>query len=98
MSSDSESSLIVPGAIRSDRPLRPAWSAGRPHSGAASRGKSTNSTAASGNPCSSSLAVRASGAVHDCPAAVGGRARTSRTAPMSRTTGTAAIAASTDWL
>ena len=59
--SSSDSSLIEPGAIRSDRPVRAPASAGSPHSGPASRGKSTNSTAASGIPCTNRRTARANG-------------------------------------
>ena len=46
----------------SESPDRAAWSAGMPHSGPATRGKSRNSVTASGIPCANILSVVASGA------------------------------------
>ena len=49
--SSSERSLMSPGDIESDRPVRAAVSVGRLHSGEARRGNSTNSSTAIGRPC-----------------------------------------------
>ncbi len=90
----------MPGTIASESPDCARGSVGNPHSGTARRGKSRNSTAASGMPCSSSFAERATGPRNDaCVAAeFAGRARTSRVAPISTSAGAPASAASGDWL
>ena len=98
--SDSVSSPIWPGAIESDSPVLAPWSAGRPHSGAARRGNSTNSSAATGSPCSIITALRRIAARHlNAGASVAPLpVSTSSATPTSTTAGSAAIAASSDWL
>ncbi len=99
MASDSDNSLIIPGAIRSERPVVALRSAGRPHNGLASRGKTRNSAAAIGRPCAIIVAVRAQAARHAgaTPDELSLHASDSSAAPVASTAGNAAAAASIDW-
>ena len=76
------------------------WSAGTPHSGPATRGKSRNSITASGIPWANILSVATSGARQ--PPRTGGseagRASACSVPPRSTTAGIAAAAESSDWL
>src|SRR4029453_13118257 len=86
-SSDSESSLICPGDIDSDRPLFAPRSEGSPHNGVERPGNTKHNINATGRPCSIMTALRRialrEGKVRD--AACGSPVSTSSATPTSST-------------
>ncbi len=96
--SDSDSSLMPPGAMCSESPVFAPWSTGSPHSGAPSRGNRTNSSAASGMPCANIRQASATGIPQfdGCGADCGCIVSTISVAPSSTIAGTAASAANID--
>ena len=87
-----------PGAMRSDSPVCAIVSLGSPHRGPARRGNSTNSSAASGTPCSISKPARLTATRHGGGGAPGGCASTCSVAPSTNSAGSPASAENGDWL